>query len=65
MDSDKRVCSNCEGPTKLSHALVVQQGGRVIAVVCDTCQKAQKVQITFAKSDRGSWDFFQYFPLEG
>jgi hypothetical protein len=61
---DKRKCSNCQKETRLSHALVVQHGGRVIAVICDGCQQAKKVQVTFEKTKKG-WKFFQYFPLEG
>lgn len=61
---DKRKCSNCSKETRLSHALTVQQGGRVVAVLCGECQQARKVQLTFERKTSG-WEFFQYFPLEG
>lgn len=63
MDSDTRECSNCQKETRLSHALTVQQGGRVIAVICDSCQQAKKIQVTFEQKKEG-WTFLQYFPVE-
>ncbi len=61
---DEHVCSNCNKSAKVSKSLVVQEGsGREVARICESCQKASKIQITLERSDEG-FQFYQYFPVE-
>lgn len=62
-NGNERPCSNCQKDAKLSHALTVTNHGRLVAVLCEECQRAQKIQLTFAK-EKNQWGFTQYFPLE-
>jgi hypothetical protein len=63
MSDNERLCSNCNKPARLSTALVLQHGGKVIGVVCDDCQQAKKIRIDLAKGAKG-WKFTQYYPVE-
>lgn len=63
MSDSERLCSNCQKPAKLSHALVLQHGGKVVGVICDDCQKAKKIRIDLEKTPDG-WQFTQYYPVE-
>lgn len=58
-----RKCSNCPREADVAKMMQVHSHSRVIANICDTCQQAKKIQLTFVKKD-GQWDFYQYFPTE-
>jgi len=61
---DDHQCSNCGKSAKVSKSLIVQEGsGREVARICESCQKASKIQITMERSNEG-WRFYQYFPVE-
>ena len=62
-NGNQRKCSNCGELAHVDRALILQQQGRVIAVLCEDCQQAKKVQITIHR-DPTDWKFFQFFPLE-
>ena len=63
MSGSERACSNCNRPTRLDRALTVQKNGRLITVICEDCQQAQKIQITLDRPQQ-QWQFYQYFPVE-
>lgn len=58
-------CSNCGENVRIDRALTVQQNGRVLAMFCENCQKATKLQVTL-KRQKGEkeWEYYQFFPLE-
>jgi hypothetical protein len=61
---DEHKCSNCGKAAKVSKSLIVQEGnGREVARICESCQKASKIQITLERSMEG-FQFYQYFPVE-
>lgn len=60
---EEHKCSNCGERTRVDRALTVTTKGRQVAVICETCQKAKKIQITLQRGGDG-WEFFQYFPVE-
>ena len=62
---NERECSNCGKSARLDRSLTVQEGGRVVAVICEACQQARKIQITLNKDKQQHWEFSQYFPVEG
>jgi RNase P subunit RPR2 len=65
MSGSERVCNNCNKPTRLDRALTVQKNGRLVAVICEGCQQAQKIQVTLDKpAVNQQWEFYQYFPVE-
>ena len=63
-NGSERSCSNCNKQVKIGNALTVTNHGRLVAVICDACQQAKKIQLTLTK-DHDFWAFEQYFPLEG
>jgi len=56
-------CDNCQRNAHLGKAVTVQQGGRVVAVLCEDCQQAKKINITLTRKML-NWEFSQYFPVE-
>lgn len=65
-DGSHRECSNCMKSTSIDRALVLQQQGRVIAVLCEECLQAKKMQITLCRASNvaSNLEYYQYFPLE-
>lgn len=62
-NGNERPCSNCAKATRLDQALVINDKGRLIAVICEECQQAKKIQLTLVKKKQ-QWSFYQYFPVE-
>jgi hypothetical protein len=65
-DGNQRECSNCMKPTSIDRALILQQQGRVIAVLCEECLQVKKMQITLCRASNlaSALEYYQYFPLE-
>lgn len=63
MSDNERLCSNCNKAARLSSALVIQHGGKVVGVICDDCQMAKKIRVDLEKTNAG-WKFNQYYPVE-
>jgi len=64
-NGNQRQCSNCGELAQVDRALTLQQQGRVIAVLCEGCQQARKIQVTiYRATPTAPWQFLQFFPLE-